>query len=479
MANRPGVLITSRSAPPPRGISSDTGVWFVVGTAEKGSLASAQLVRNMTEFQLYYGTRQTYSLLWDSLETYFREGGTEAYVARVTGPSATVAGRNLLDSGAGNSLRVDAKNAGVWGNSLSVAVVAGTPSGYVLVVTHSTLGEVDRSPTLVTQADAINWSRNSAWINVSLPTSPTALAPAVAAAAALSAGADDNTNTTDTARQTALGFFTGNLGPGQVSIPGNVTTANRTALIAHARTYNRLALLDVTDTPTRSALVTEANSLQGDEYGALFGPWIVVPGLVPNTTRTVPPTALAAALMARSDSTNSPNVPAAGDNGLARWAFDLTQPPWTETDRDLLNSAGVNLFRDFNDGVRLYGFRSLANPAVDVSWLNLANQRLRMEITAEARNVAKSFLFSQIDGKGLKIAEFDGALTGLLSKYYAEGALYGNTSDEAFSIDVGSSVNTPTTIANNELHAVLSLRMSPMAELVQIEIVKVPITQSV
>jgi hypothetical protein len=45
-------------------------------------------------------------------------------------------------------------------------------------------------------------------------------------------------------------------------------------------------------------------------------------------------------------------------------------------------------------------------------------------------------------------------------------------------VNVDSTVNTPTTIANREMHAVISARMSPDAELVFIEIVKVPTTQA-
>jgi hypothetical protein len=66
----------------------------------------------------------------------------------------------------------------------------------------------------------------------------------------------------------------------------------------------------------------------------------------------------------------------------------------------------------------------------------------------------------------------------MLLAFYNEGSLYGTTPQEAYSVDVGSSVNTPTTIANGELHAVLSVRMSPDAEWVVIEVVKVASNQA-
>jgi hypothetical protein len=84
-----------------------------------------------------------------------------------------------------------------------------------------------------------------------------------------------------------------------------------------------------------------------------------------------------------------------------------------------------------------------------------------------------------MDGRGKKIAQFGSELSGMLAGFYDVGALYGDTVDAAFQVDVGSSVNTPTTIANGELHAVLKVKMSPFAELVVIEIVRVALTEAI
>jgi hypothetical protein len=66
----------------------------------------------------------------------------------------------------------------------------------------------------------------------------------------------------------------------------------------------------------------------------------------------------------------------------------------------------------------------------------------------------------------------------VLMAYYIDGSLYGATPDEAFSVDVGPDVNTSVTLAAGELRAVLTVRMSPFAEVVRIEIVKVSIEQT-
>jgi hypothetical protein len=88
-------------------------------------------------------------------------------------------------------------------------------------------------------------------------------------------------------------------------------------------------------------------------------------------------------------------------------------------------------------------------------------------------------VFSQIDGARHKILEFKGALAGVLNEFYIQNALYGETAEDAYRVDVGESVNTPTTIANAELNAIVGIKMSPYAELVYISISKTPINQSV
>ena len=104
---------------------------------------------------------------------------------------------------------------------------------------------------------------------------------------------------------------------------------------------------------------------------------------------------------------------------------------------------------------------------------------LRMAIVAKSDAIGEKYVLRQIDGKGRTAAEFAGELSGMLAAYYETGGLYGDTPEEAFRVDVGPAVNTPETLAEGQLRAVLELRMSPMAELVVIEIVKTPITESI
>jgi hypothetical protein len=279
--------------------------------------------------------------------------------------------------------------------------------------------------------------------------------------------------------QDGLDAITKAFGPGQVFAPGaaGYAAGAHDALIQHAADNNRIALLDADPALAAAALEALAGTLSSNanaRYAALFAPAAVVPGITSGSTRTVPYSALEAGIMSRNAAQFTPNVPAAGVNGISRFAIDLTAT-FLDAEREDLNDAGVDIARVLYGQVETYGYRTLA--PVDTGWSNLGNARLNMEIVAKAETVGERYVFSQIDGRRIRISQFGAELSGMLVPYYDAGSLYGVSAQDAFFVDVGRAVNTDETIANGELHAVIGLRMSPFAEWVVIEIVKVATDQ--
>ena len=297
-----------------------------------------------------------------------------------------------------------------------------------------------------------------------------------------SSGASASTQSADAPTGDVLDALTKDLGPGQVWIADLALAAdpaNQSALLAHAAATNRVALLSCadTDSPTiigaATALQTDANA----RYGALFAPSAVVPGVVAGTTRKVPYAAVEAGIIARNDAVFTANQPAAGDLGQTVWTLDVAAR-FTDQEYSDLNKAGASMARVLYGGVRTYGYRTVVDPDASPEWLDFGWARLNMEIVAQAESIGEHYVFSQIDGRGLTIAQFDADLTAMLAVFYDAGSLFGATAADAFDVITDASVNTPTTIANGELHAVLKVKMSPQAEWVVIEIVKIATTEA-
>jgi hypothetical protein len=135
---RPGSVVRFRSGVSSRNVPTATGPWFVAGLADRGPLISTP-IRSLQDFISIFGLRQTYSVLYDAIETYFREGGVQANVSRVVGPGAAVSSRNLLDASAGTSLVISAKGPGAYAQTITVAVqnpgAGGTASSFSLTIT--------------------------------------------------------------------------------------------------------------------------------------------------------------------------------------------------------------------------------------------------------------------------------------------------------------------------------------------------------
>jgi len=421
---RPGVEVISRAQPLPRSAPTDTGVGFLIGATLEGP--DVKLVHSLTEYEATFGARPGFIETYDSADVYFREGGSRLYVSR-TNPA--------------------------------VLPLGVTPSSDLESRTRAELDKIATDRGL----DPADYATKSDLLVALTP--QTAVMPMAATPGV----------------QAALDRLTKDYGPGQVFLSVAGSIEDNAALLAHARVANRVALLSTADGDA-ATLIAAGEALQTTadaRYGALFAPSAIVPGVVQGTTRTVPYAALEAGIISRNDVAYNPNQAAAGWWGQSTFALDLAAR-YTDLEYQDLNEASVDMARVIYDGVRTYGYRGLADPTGgQAMWKSFGHARLNMAIVAQAEAIAEHYVFSQLDGKRQTIASFGSDLRAMLVPYYDAGALYGETADEAFWVDVGYTVNTDETIANGELHAVIEVRMSEFAELVVIEIVKVATTEAI
>lgn len=476
---RPGFDVELVDQPVPRSAPTDTSTAFFVGPAEKGPI-TPQLCTSAKKYTDLFGGRVSFSSVPDAVETFFAEGGSRCYVQRVVGPAAVIATHNFSDVTPAATIGVDALSPGAWGNALSVAVLRVAATFALQVTVGGVI--VETSPYFADKASMVAWSTDySKYIRVR-SLAPNTL-PVAIGATALTTGADDIVGITNTETLAALDKFSRWFGPGQVAIPGATTLALQTALLAHAAARNRRAVLDAPDSADPSVLQAARDANVADpnaRFGAMFGPWDVIPGVVANTKRVVPPCARICGNIARNEAIDGPGQPAAGDSGTALFAIGLTQT-YTDAQYEALNDGGVNMSRTLYPGspIQVYGFRTLVNKDTDPRWVEFSGSRVIMVATSLANAVMAGFAFDQIDGGGHKLAELGGAITGVVTPLYTKGALYGNTPQEAFRVVTDASVNPPEQIQNREVRAVLALKTSPFAEHIVTQIVRRMVTEEV
>lgn len=473
----PGTVIRERTNRLARSLPTDTGVYFLAGLAQKGPNGIPIAIMSVTEFERFFGTRQTFSSAWDMVDAFFKEGGTKLFFSRVFGPNPTTATVTLNDSGAVSSLIVTAASPGDWGSFLNVAVEAGDAAGeFKLRVTHDTDTTINElSPSLVDQAAAVLYASNSDYIRVTAGASVND--PAVVAAQSLVGGTDDRANATDATWLTALNAFTKDLGPGQVGYANRTSTVAHGQLADHANLNNRKGLVDPPSTSlSKAALVTfgsTVRALSNARHVAGFAPWVRIGSLLAGgTLREVPPSCVVAGRIAAFQAGGgTPNQPAAGDRGILNSVVQLATT-FNDVDANDLNEAHVNIIKVAQGDFKIFGWRSGATKLTNPIHWQFGNQRLYMAISAEADEIMQGYILREIDGKGNVFSELQGELIGMLDAYFKAGSLYGATASEAFFVDVGAQINTPQTIANGEIRAAIELTMSPMGETVILDIVR-------
>jgi hypothetical protein len=514
MANTaPGVIVNVTAAGPNPTLPSSTGTWFVAGLAA-GPSGVAFPLSSINDFTTYFGqivngqvtgryvisANMSSLTAYDALSEYFQDGGNVAYFSRIQPTSTGVA---ATSSAVANAWILTANGKGTWANSSSsnASGVIVTITGYAFGSQTAYTASIAYNGTLIastngllTDTDFINWVQSlqvgsgGGFITAAAQVETSTL-PASGSTITIYLTGGTDVAIADTDLPVALTAFTSLLGPGQVSYPGGTSATDWNNLTAHAIAFNRVAYLDAPNTSNASTIETQVTTFQSastdSSYAAVFAPWVVIPGVVntnasslvsPVFNRTVAPSAYAAACAALNDANSDANNAAAGMAFASSYITGVTQT-YVQSDLANLNAGGVCVIRQVPTGqFVLWGIRSAAfNP----SWTYLSNVRMRMQIVFQAGNLAQSFVFQEIDPQGKLFGRLNGALAGLLLSYYQRGSLYGKTANLAFSVNTGPSVNTLNTIAAGQIIADLSVKLSPSAELVTINITKYNLTTAI
>jgi hypothetical protein len=427
----PGPILERGTVRASRSFPTQTDTMFVTGESEKGKSGTVIELRSMAQVIDKLGDRLAANpSAYDGIELFFAEGGSRVLFSREVGPSALRASVVLDDASAADTMKVWAKGEGSYGNSLNVQIVAGTAGGtFVVVITHDTLGELERSYDLADVTAAVLWSETTSKHVTITDDATSALDPAVVSATSLSGGTDDRASITQTHVTAALAVFTAEYGPGQVVSGGRTTDEAHSAIITHCAAHNRVARLDGEDTATAATIATTAaagRTVAGHESARMFAPWIKVRGLTSTTTRLVAPSFAAAACEARNDTAGiSPNQAAAGETGILQSSLvlGLSQDPYSEANRETLADAGVTVIRRIADGsLRIYDLVTLADQLADAGASQAGTGRFAMALDARFAPIAEQHQFREITAANL--LSLAAGVEGVIKSYGASVETY-------------------------------------------------------
>lgn len=488
----PGVTITTAVRTGPTSATvRDSSQAFFVGLAQRGPVDEAVLVQSLAEFEETFGTYVTYAYLHPTVQTFFEEGGTQCYIARVVGPDATTATRVLNEGGVGGSdcITLTANGPGDWAHNMDIQVTASSSLRNIKLFYNDDL--VYQTGNKATTTALVNAINNSAIASKYMSAVKlTDDLPQVESATAFGAGSNtdgdddrsaDEVATTFTAYVDALELFLDSYGTGAVVCPE--THEINTDLIAHANSYSRVALLHLEEAATDAA--GDAATLGAEdhsEHAAVFYPWVYVPTDVAGVNRLIPPTGFVAGKRALAHNQTGPHQPYAGLISSARFVNGV-EVDVNRTLGDSLDADYVNAIRVIANTVRIYGARSLSTDTDNFRFITI--QDTVNSVVVEANASMEDLVFSVVDGRGGLFASIEGRLTAICERMKSIGALYeaydanGKLIDPGYSVKCDTSINTTAQLAEGTIKAQLGVRVSSVGDKIEVTIIKSNLTSSV
>jgi hypothetical protein len=457
---RPGDFVDTIDAAVDYDPSLATDQLFVAQLTEKGPVVPKRTF-SFAQWTKIYGGNVAWSPLYYTVMALFKEGLKALVTQRVVGENPVHASSTAENNSSVAVIKIEANDAGAYGNTLTRQFVAGEVSGVQLILAEGSK-VLTRSGDLATQGEIVAWGNATGIVTVSA-LGGSGLPVVDGSAVALTGGTDDHTKAGDVQFGAALNLLDVRMGPGQVALPGRTTEAAHTQLREHGEVFDRIPLYDLPDSSSAGTLtgnvVAQRANLGANKVGA-FAPWVITPEGV-----EIPACALVGGKIAQTDlKTGNPNEPAAGSNGEADWITDLTQD-FSASDRETLDEGGVNAIYDTNGigAIQVYGYDTLVSPEVDPLTTALSNARQDMLIRWRARAIAKTMNFKEIDSQGLLASDYNAKLTAMLKEMVGDGALYG------FTVDT-QSVNNSATASEEKLLARIGVERSKYAKTVWLEV---------
>lgn len=258
-----------------------------------------------------------------------------------------------------------------------------------------------------------------------------------------------------------------------------IPTLNSALLTFCGEQMNLFAILDTPAGLTASASGAGSvgewrkGSLGVDSYwGGLYFPRLKVAKDGVRGDVTVPPSGAVAGLFARVDAAPLPRGSVAsspagyGVNGEIRGIKGI-EVNVADADHGDLNLLGINVMRRVNNtgsglpGVVTLGARTLSSTS-DFRYVNV--RRMMTYIEQNVKMLAKPHLFSN-NGPQLWATLTD-EISSLLSGYFRNGQLAGNSEAEAFFVKIDESINDAESMRNGILNAEIGLALQRPAEFI-------------
>ncbi len=222
-----------------------------------------------------------------------------------------------------------------------------------------------------------------------------------------------------------------------VAVPGSLDVNIQGAVLDHCENAgDRFAILD----GQRTAVLTVADiqgTVRDSNYAAMYFPWINVFDPVNGANDFMPPSGYMAGIYARVD--NLRGVHKAPANEVIRGAVGV-ETRLSKADQDGLNPDGINIIRQFDGNITVWGARTLGGDA-NGEWKYINVRRLFLFLR-DSIDAGTQWVVFEPNTPDLW-AKITRNVTAFLTNVWRSGALFGLTPAEAFYVKCDAETNPP------------------------------------
>jgi hypothetical protein len=406
----------------------------------------------------------------------------------VVGSSATAATLEVDDNAGSPAFTLTAANPGTWANGLAglsiITEVSGSGIALKLYLNEEFVYSTGSQANAGAVISAINDSSIASVYATATGINQSATLGASATVQPFSGGVEDAADEGEYVD--GLDLFLNQYGAGAVAIPGKYGNTVWSAIETHCVANSRIALLAFNPANTAAAATTAADSwITGEatdpEYAAFYYPSVTMTGSA-QTSLTISPEGYVAAKRSLAHNEIGSWSAAAGIQSKARF-ISGTAVSIDKTDGDSLDEANINAIRVIQNSVRIYGARSASTDTTNFRYIT-ARDTLNY-IVVEAERELEDLVFSPIDGRRTVFGRVEARLIGLLDPIRTAGGLFeafdvdGNQIDAGYSVEVNDDLNPITQLATGVVKAKVGVRISSIADRIEVEVIKSNLTTSV
>jgi|CXWL01.1.fsa_nt_gi phage tail sheath protein FI len=458
---------------------------FLVGYAPWGPTNQPITVTSFSDYARKFGPLHANSRLADAVKVFFDfYGGRQAIVSRVVGATPVKDTLTLVDSVDEDTLRVDAKYPST-DVDIKVTVATGTAANSKKFTFASVyLGVTEVFDNVTLDADSLLFvnerSKLVDLVDLDSVTAAPGNLPDNLVATALATGTDDFAGLDQTEYVAGLAAFAdSNLGTGQVAVPGITHSTVYAALKTHAELYQRLAILDAALGNDVAEMLAVDTSAYRSSHVALYYPWQQMLDMAGSGAKKFyPPSIFALGACAKVDRTvgvhKAPaNIPAYGVIDVER-NTDGT-PMFSDNARALLSEKQINVIAPIqNEGIKIYDAKVLY-PTGETRVRTLHERRVLNLLFYSLKLGLSWAVFEPVSGKLFR--SLKSSASNFCRNLWNAGAFYGKTEADAFLVTCDESNNPPESLELGIVKIQVSVKISPAAERIIVNIDNVPLSQ--